>query len=261
MIDIVIARYNENIEWIRNLDPSFNIIIYNKGAPLQLYNMKNVTVINVPNKGRESETYLRYIYDRYENLPDATIFVQGDPFDHCNDIFAFLNAATKFIGNDEYNFIPFTNGWLLSANVPYTSVYENTKICIPGLPYIFIDTSSTRTLNSLLYHDRGVDFIKEDYIKHHNLPHGSNLIHHFLSKANLGHLIPKSEHVYNMFFAAQFLVKREIIQKIPRESYKILCDLCIENSSHIYMIERCWLTLFDGYNAPSFRKLMYPMKI
>ena len=58
---IVVARYNENIEWTKQFS---NVIIYNKGTPLKgKYNE-----IYLNNVGREGHTYYKHIYDNYENL-------------------------------------------------------------------------------------------------------------------------------------------------------------------------------------------------
>ena len=48
MIQIVVARYNEDVEWTRQFP---NVIIYNKGDPLEGYN--NV-IEGVPNVGRRT---------------------------------------------------------------------------------------------------------------------------------------------------------------------------------------------------------------
>ena len=74
---IVVARYNENLDWL--LPYSDISIIYNKGN-------KNISkaynVINLPNYGRESHTYLYHIINNYDNLADKTIFFQGRIDDH-----------------------------------------------------------------------------------------------------------------------------------------------------------------------------------
>ena len=80
---IVVARYNENIEWTKQFS---NVIIYNKGTPLKgKYNE-----IYLNNVGREGHTYYKHIYDNYENLSDYTIFLQANPFDHSPNIISNL---------------------------------------------------------------------------------------------------------------------------------------------------------------------------
>ena len=64
---IVIAKYKEDISWVKDL--KYPYIIYDKSK-------------DIPNIGRESETYLRFILENYDTLPDYTVFLQGNPFDH-----------------------------------------------------------------------------------------------------------------------------------------------------------------------------------
>ena len=72
---IVVARYNENIDWLN--DETDNCIIYNKGDKLGLDNE-----ILLDNLGRESETYLNYIIQNYNSLPDVVVFTQARINDH-----------------------------------------------------------------------------------------------------------------------------------------------------------------------------------
>jgi hypothetical protein len=97
---IVVARYNENIEWTKQIDNNnVNIIIFNKGEPLNNDN-DNYNVIQLANVGREGHTYYKYIYDNYDNLYDYTIFLQGCPFDHSPNL---INNIHKYINDTELN--------------------------------------------------------------------------------------------------------------------------------------------------------------
>lgn len=64
---IVVARYNEDLEWTKLLS---NVIIYNKGTPLT--NDFNQILLN--NVGREGHAYYKHIYDNYDKLADYTFF-------------------------------------------------------------------------------------------------------------------------------------------------------------------------------------------
>ena len=72
---IIVARYNENIEWLNS--EMKNCIIYNKGNKLNIDNE-----VALENVGRESETYLHYIITNYDNLPDVIVFTQARISDH-----------------------------------------------------------------------------------------------------------------------------------------------------------------------------------
>jgi hypothetical protein len=77
-IDIVIARYNENLEWLLEInDENFNIIVYNKGVNDNFIKLSNMSIFNLDNVGREGHTYLYHIINDYNNLADITIFLPG----------------------------------------------------------------------------------------------------------------------------------------------------------------------------------------
>ena len=70
---IVVSRFNENINWLSNFK---NItIVYNKGNNDK--HLNDFNVINLPNFGRESHTFLYHIINNYDNLKEYTIFFQG----------------------------------------------------------------------------------------------------------------------------------------------------------------------------------------
>ena len=80
-IQIVVARYREDLAWLREL--GLPCVVYNKGSKLDLSSLPPETeVVALPNVGREAHTYLTHILARYHGLPRYTAFVQGDPFAH-----------------------------------------------------------------------------------------------------------------------------------------------------------------------------------
>ena len=81
---IVVARYNENVEWTKNF---VNVVVYNKGNPMS----DDIHHFVLNNVGREGHTYYKHIYDNYDNLADYTIFLQANPFDHSPNIISILN--------------------------------------------------------------------------------------------------------------------------------------------------------------------------
>jgi hypothetical protein len=72
---VIIAAYRENLEWTNKLKQE-NVIIYNKSDRI----IENS--IRIPNVGRDPQTFIQYVVDNYNSLPDYSIFVQGDPFPH-----------------------------------------------------------------------------------------------------------------------------------------------------------------------------------
>jgi hypothetical protein len=108
----VIARYKENLDWVNKLDSS--IVIYNKSDTFEY----NFPKHDVSNYGRETESFIRFIIQYYNQLDafDSVIFLQGNPFEHCNSIlelikntdhktFAYLsdrNANASFPDSDYF---------------------------------------------------------------------------------------------------------------------------------------------------------------
>jgi hypothetical protein len=77
-IEIVIARYNESLEWLK--DKPFNkypVICYNSGKNNDFYKSDNMKIINIENIGKEAYVYLYHIVLSYNNLADLTIFLPG----------------------------------------------------------------------------------------------------------------------------------------------------------------------------------------
>ena len=90
---IVVARHHEPVGW---LEPwADHAVIYNKGRP-DWHPGFNVTLINVPNEGREGETYLRYLTSFYDELPKTVIFLQGQPEHHID-----MERFKRFLGDKE----------------------------------------------------------------------------------------------------------------------------------------------------------------
>ena len=115
---IIVARYNEDVEWL-NSEMS-NCIVYNKGNKLHIENE-----IPLENIGRESETYLNYIIQNYDNLPDVVVFTQARISDHkgSDDVRYLINIKNQALNyskaqnfarhNDIGNNIQFDKEWNL----------------------------------------------------------------------------------------------------------------------------------------------------
>ena len=83
---LVLARYKEDISWSDEFKN--NRVVYDKSGT-----NTNPEFINLENTGREAGTYLQYILDNYDNLPDVTIFSQADP--GCINMSAVLHGQDK----------------------------------------------------------------------------------------------------------------------------------------------------------------------
>lgn len=162
---IVVARYNENIEWTKEFP---NVICYNKGVSLDT-EYKEVLLENV---GREGHTYYRYICDNYDNLEDYTIFLQGNPFDHRENI---IHDIKKYMEQNDVNKLhlgfEILTDYILECNLtdcerqpglPLKEIYE--KLFTGGKEFT---ENETFTVNTLFPFGAGAQFIvsKEQILK------------------------------------------------------------------------------------------------
>jgi hypothetical protein len=102
---VVIAKYKEDISWSNSID-SKCLKIYNKGPDG-----------DIPNVGREGETFLRYIIEHYDSLPECVIFLQGDPFVHMafgvNEKNIGEKIVNTFFDDSNWKIQPCFNIWFL----------------------------------------------------------------------------------------------------------------------------------------------------
>ncbi len=89
-LELVVARYTENLNWLLRVPSSFRVTVYDKsGSPGDAIALDNV--------GYEAHTYLHHIVSRYDSLANVTVFVQGRPFDHVPD----LHRRLRRLGSGE----------------------------------------------------------------------------------------------------------------------------------------------------------------
>ena len=98
-MELVVARHEEDLRWLRRVPTSFRISVYNKGIsealPESLHGREGVSLLSLPNVGREAHSYLIHLITRYDSLPSITVFCQGRPFDHAPDLHDRLAALSE----------------------------------------------------------------------------------------------------------------------------------------------------------------------
>ena len=98
-IELVVARYEEDLRWLRRVPKDVRITIFNKGAspvlPPGLSHREDITVKPLQNEGREAHSYLTHIVERYTSLATVTVFCQGHPFDHAPDFHDQLRVLAE----------------------------------------------------------------------------------------------------------------------------------------------------------------------
>ena len=169
---LVISRYEENIDWIENVAVNFDeIIVYNKGKSSFNKKSEKIKEQKLPNIGRESHSFLHHIIQNYDNINKYAylVFSQSDPFDHCSRFMELVN------NRDNYSSKPFY--FIRESNDKFVFYYEPIEITHPnGLPlvnfyyHIFCDEQIEKlpqSRNSLMIIPvKNIKFRSVDFYKH-----------------------------------------------------------------------------------------------
>ena len=132
MVNIVVAKYNENIDWTKKIK-NHKVTIYDKSA-LPVENS-----IKLKNRGREGETFLYHIVNNYDKLDDVTVFLQGNPFEHLQILVGWRAQLTEKECSEVINKInteitdksDFASFYQVIYNVPnFTNGVDTQKTCL-----------------------------------------------------------------------------------------------------------------------------------
>ena len=98
-VELVIAHYNENLDWLGPVADRCHI--YHKGRDgLPQFRFRQWE--HLPNVGREGHTYLHHIINNYDHLSDITVFLQGSLAGHRR--FCYQNISTYITQAREMQF-------------------------------------------------------------------------------------------------------------------------------------------------------------
>jgi hypothetical protein len=230
---IVVARYNENIDWIHKVANNFDfIMVFNKGTPIKL-NLSNSVIIPCHNVGREGETYLRYIKQYFDVLPTYTVFTQGDPFTHNPNMIQTLKDI-KLTGKIN----ALSAGWKFGYPKEYTMENNQCRTYV-------IDTRTFQVRN---FHDDGVERFVKLALNDAGLKKNSDLICNVCKQVGL--VIPP-RHIY-FVYSALFAVHKDAIKSndisVYESLYRYLHSKNLQGGAQGYILERLWYYIFTHKN-------------
>jgi hypothetical protein len=117
-IEIIVSRYNENLEWLKEYPfNKFQYIVYNKGVNDNFEKTNVIKIVNLPNVGRCDHTYLYHIVHNFNNLALINVFFPGS----LNNEYKNINAK-KIL----FNILKFRTAIFLATLSPDIKVqFEN----------------------------------------------------------------------------------------------------------------------------------------
>ena len=216
-IEIVIAHYKENIEWLNDNknEKNISITIYDKGNN----KIENSNSIPLKNVGRESHTYLYHIVNNYDNLANKTIFFQGG-----KPTFGYNNRNEGGHLYSNYYFRDYIES-KNSLELIVTSAITN------DMNYLLIRSGYNKYLNIKKPIQMLPTMSNNDYwLPKKSFKHFKNYIEHLKQKQNgnlslndfwekyVSNIHPLPYYLYYNQ-GAQFSVSKEIILKNSKEYY------------------------------------------
>ena len=189
-IEIVIAKYNENLDYLNNEPFSkYDQVVYDKG--IYLYDVSsNITYKKLKNVGRESHTYLHHIIENYENLADITIFLPGSCLNELkqwqtNKTMKLVESSqtTVFVSSElvgdvkdhAYNWCIDTYDGCTEEN-KMTTLEENKIILADIRPFGKWFEYEFGDLHTHIICYRGIFAIAREHIRHHSKKYYQELI-------------------------------------------------------------------------------------
>lgn len=192
-VEIVVARYNEDLEWLKAFK-NYKVTVYNKGLD-NLILPNNCQIINLENIGREAHSYLYHVITNYETLAQKTIFLQGDPFYHKPNFDYLINGSPHSCAHiiaecREYN-LGFESNRV--ANVQWQNTKWNDTTLSKHSMLSFAQTNFNPEFDedSSIYFQWGAQFaVDKENIICHDIDYHKKLYDHFLIKSPIeGHYI------------------------------------------------------------------------
>lgn len=214
-LELAVARYNEDLQWLRRVPQEFRITVYNKGDDTPIPHSS----IPLANIGHEAHTYLHHIVTRYEDLADVTVFCQGKPFDHVPDFHRTLRKLAK--GAMEISDFLWL-GFIIDRDDPEGSLFKKWH---PDrqLPMTYFWRSLFRSISDTSALDVGCSVLE----------------------------VP-SEFIF--FPGGQFAVTATCIRSRDLSFYKRALEISAESPDMAHCFERCWDRVFGVNGIPPGRE-------
>lgn len=237
---LVVARFNEDLSWLSKVSDTFQIIVYNKGLPVDIPARTKlpIKVRNLANLGRETDTYLMYIIENYENFPDRIIFTQGDPFPHSPKFLDLLESTESW-----QPYQPLTLYYMQDC-IPPKKVMNDNQSC-----FTRPETFMLRSLQPSTFEDSALNRIATEYRR--NCQCEVSIMHQFFGDIGLSRWLPESAELGSFAYGAIFGVRRDLILQHSVAIYQQMLQYNLAHWSVGYVAERAWWLMFDKEESMS----------
>jgi tetratricopeptide (TPR) repeat protein len=248
MLTFVVARFKEDVSWLNDLPLDARIYLYNKGPAIEPGVLsRDVTLIELPNAGRESGSYIHHLMHNFDEVEgEFTVFTQADPFEHAPHILDLVRVWQRW---DDVQ--PLSLMWLADKKIPPSRLLERERGDWIDDLAVRREFFSLTTWAPVGFFDEGAWGIGNTYRQKHMLPNGTNIMAHFMEFCGLKELAAAAEpaEVGSFSYGAIFAVRNRRITEFLQQARPHLDKIELLTRADLnygYIFERCWLHLFGA---------------
>lgn len=244
--EVVVAAYSEPLDWIAALPAALRarvrVFIKKADRPEEDVPDGVLSIDYLENVGRESDTFLRYIVERYDSLPSRVMFLQGYPLDL--DDQAFEDFFDKHRGKPVI---------ISGIDRIVSTVVQSSAVDAPYFPLIGVRCKSASVCDDGLLRTgpwREDKDVEKEFMIDMSTPWYGWRVSEFLGNAPL----PRDMEWWE---SAQFSASRAALQRVPRHTW----ELCLHGVTDVsqdriapsrvnprlgHSMERLWSYLLKG---------------
>mgnify|MGYP001164757589 CR=1 FL=1 len=233
--EIVVARYDENIEWVRQCH--MPVTVYNKGK--DLFGYENIRCVKLENIGREGHTYLYHILTNWDHLADTTIFTQGNPFQHSPDFLKLLNYRFKTVQ-------PLSFRWLEKTRIPPEKTLNSFRQYWVDDCRVFVQylNHNLMSICPRSFFDGGMHHTMRKVRRIYKIKRGETILGYVWKRLFPNEPLPP---LIPFAYVGIFSAPKSAIQSRDKSFYKSCMDFLLEDPNNGYILERLWLYIL-GYH-------------
>jgi len=142
-MEICTSHFKEDLRWLEKSPWPVSIVHHEGGDPVDYTYL-------IPNKGFEATSYLKYIIERYDTLPEHVAFIHGHEEAYHQQGDRPLLEMIRTANIAKYDYVPLNNTWRcmnsqlqMKAEIEFANKYQ-----LPAIPENFILCSGAQFIVS-----------------------------------------------------------------------------------------------------------------